>query len=739
MTRSPIHDVPAIKITALLRRPLIALCAAASLASCGGAWAQPAPVVQMPFPGGSGKQVFVHWNFQGLPDYEYDSPDPSSLRYYRELYPLFTQQYASGSGFTSGIQPGWKTISSEGFTGVEMLQYASEDGSGDLSLSMHDAEISGTGMLVALCIYADGGGIPAVVNLIRTYVRTAANHPSAAQIMTNGVQQYIIYTYSHGDLSPADWTAVRQQLATGAASHAPVSVYFIADVSADLSAVNTDYFADFEAAYKFNYETAAESDDYVNLANNYSKPWAGGLDGGYDRETVGGGYNNALATSKLRAAWERSLQSRLQWMTIDTWCDTVERTEFEPDSEWNTTRGDITRWYSTRLRETAPPLTVPKLYVTTPNHVHLNQGAPAEALILNWSSSPAVASLQLVDQAGSPVGAPVTTVVPANTQGDATIQVSFNQVPTGRFVRAVATMLDTNGTVLQSVTSAPILVYERFETPDLRVNYYSIPADHAMPKVGLQVTGNPVTGGPATARVTPPDGVSVRYAEVLQNTREVADQFLQLSATPYATPIPLTYASQPGYFSSPYAQYTSYKPEGFYVARVIDPDGRVGYSDPVWFGPAGWTGQYQLINKASGLVASVPTPSTDGTAVWQQGPTVATQQNWLVVSELTLGGDDGYYEIANAASSDIATGTGASVVEEPHVTGYWDRQWSVQYFDEWGYDGAWYNILNRNSGLALSTAPGAPSEAGPLAQEPVSTLWTYQADKWRFEPVLQAP
>jgi hypothetical protein len=255
----------------------------------------------------------------------------------------------------------------------------------------------------------------------------------------------------------------------------------------------------------------------------------------------------------------------------------VERTDVQASSSWNTTRSDITAFYSAIFRGIPFPKPSAQLYITTPEYVRPGDAPEAEGLVLNGSTGSVTVTTQLFDGAGQPYGAATSTTVAPGTAADATTPASLTltSMPAGRFLRAKSWTTDSNGNVLQTVTSAPIVVYGTNDqpTPMLRRLYYSIPAYAALPgTVSLTLAGDPSVA-PTTATVTAPAGTTVRFNEVLQNTRQVVQGFAtsQLQAS-----VPMAAREIIG------QQVESASPHGFYVGRVIDSQERVGYSDPVY-------------------------------------------------------------------------------------------------------------------------------------------------------------
>lgn len=519
------------------------------------------------------KLVWTHYLPQ-VPDFNM-APGPASQPPYGALYPL--ELRSSDTATSRGIDQ-IQRLQDAGINGLLVLVYGSEDPTSymDSWLSAADKH---SGFVVAPCIAPDTED--QAVRLVTVYASVAANHASAAK--ENG--KLVIFTYgARYGKSPDFWRNVRARL-----NGAGIGTFFVNDTAADLAVrgglqpeLLTPYFPVFDASYMFDDRTSDYWNDILSLFNQYNHAYAGGVMPGYDRETSNGGYTDARATDHYRRDWEAGLNAGLQWQTTNTWNDIVEHTEIRPTSDWNWTRADITAFYSAKLRRTPFPKSSPQLYVTTPQMIHLGQAPHAEGLILNSSRSAMTVKIQLFDGNGQPYGDVKSAAVPAYSAGAVTIpnNSTVNSLPARRFLRAKARMYNSAGNIVQQVTSAPILVYGPDEVPDLqgRTLYYSIPAARALPgTVKLSLSGSPVSSSSgATATVKPPLGTAVRFAEVLQNTRLVKNMFNQ---APLTTPLPLTNGKQIiGY------QEISTSASGFYMARVIDEQERVGYSDPLYVG-----------------------------------------------------------------------------------------------------------------------------------------------------------
>jgi len=430
------------------------------------------------------------------------------------------------------------------------------------------------GFLIAPCI--DLSGIPddkkeaEAVRIIETNCKVSRGHPSAARVGDASV----VFVYGTGMISPEGWGRVRAKLkADGFPS------YFVAAVEAhgDLSVESKfpreamlNYLPLFEAAYSFG-STGAWWNETTALVKDSGKVWAGGMMPGYNRETPNGGYADTRAMAAYREEWHRHLQTRPAWACISTWNDLVENTELLPDSDWNVTRSELTRWFSARFKGEKAPWAQPRLYVTTPKALYRDKTYPAEGLALNPLPRPVRVTTEVQDGTGRRVGKPVTAVVPPGRDGAATAIIRLSRFPAGRFLRARATLRD-GSKVIASVLSAPILVLDEASQPGYRLTYYSVPAHRALGgRVRLALSDSPS----GQARVTPPEGASIRFVEVLHNG-DLARNFF--ARPPFVSPLPARDVD---------GQTVGETPWGFTVARVTDQGFRVGYSDPVYSAPVG--------------------------------------------------------------------------------------------------------------------------------------------------------
>ncbi len=524
-----------------------------------------------------GRQVWAHVIPQGLPNWSQGS---NGLNQYGELYPL---DLVNGNYFTPArATTGVPRALAAGLTGVEILQYEANTGSDFVSDWMRQADPTWTdadpnnNFSVAQCLAVSSSEDDAV-RLVTQYAAFATGHPSAARV--NG--KPVVFVYGSQDMSAAGWSRVRSRLAT-----AGVNVFMVADLGADAAArpysqraaPMVSLFPSFDASYTFDWTTPALWNDLLSFLNLNRRQYAGGMMPAYDRETCAAcPYYDAQGTKIYRQQWEQNLTSGANWQTISTWNDMVERTEIQATSTWNTTRADITAFYAAKFRAIPFPKPTAQLYATTPEYVRLGGAVQAEGLVLNGGSSPVTVTTQLVDGNGQAVGSSVSTTVAPGQAADATTLATekITSLPARRFVRARTTSYDSDGRVLQSVTSAPVVVYATGDnpSPQLRRLYYSIPAYAAMAQdPTLTISGNPAAGA-ASATAVAPAGTTVRFNELLQNTRQVQNGF---ATTTLTTPLPMGSRSIIG------GEVIMASPHGYYVARVIDSTEHVAYSDPVY-------------------------------------------------------------------------------------------------------------------------------------------------------------
>lgn len=554
------------------------------------------------------RMVWAHAIFNGLPNYSYETLSSGSrLYYYNETYPLDLvpgdwSYWNSNKRNTEGVPRALEA----GLNGLQILQIASNTSRGTDFLedwwASADARWSTTNpvnnFVIAPCLEIDQIGnasganpnatrISTAVRHITQYLAAAPSHLSSAKIR----EKYVIYFYNIGAfdaskgrsmMSPSDWASVRAQV--DAAGYA--GKYFLVghlETSASqfgwtfgLKSTLVSYLPYFDAWYTFEERMDLIWNEVVDFVNQHHLLYAGGIMPGYDRENVGsaGGFTDAEGTRRYRRSFELTDGSGMSWNNMITWSDFVEHSEMMATSDWNKTRADITAFYSARLRGVAYPRPQAELYITTPKAIFPGDSFGAEAMVLNASADAVTVYVQLFDSSGAIVGSTASQVISGHTTGDATVTLAATSAQANAWFRAQATTYSSTGALLQQVMSAPICVYATGTIPTtmLRRLYYSIPAYAALVNPTLSIPNNP-TSGATNATVTAPGGVSVRFSEVLQNTRQVFNGY---NANPYTVSVPM------GSRSGTNGTVTS-TPNGFYVGRVIDEQERVGYSDPLFF------------------------------------------------------------------------------------------------------------------------------------------------------------
>lgn len=530
-------------------------------------------------------RVWAHVIPQGLP--EYSARDADDREAYGDTYPLDLVEGDGDAGLraTSGVPRALQA----GVTGVQVLQFDSNRGSDFVSgwfkqadPTWEDADPKNDFMVApSLQVSTEDDA----VRLIEEYAEAARGHRSAAE----ADNKLVYYVYDTTALTPAAWKRVRARLG-------PLddSLFFIANLETRASQTGrklvpselTPYFSVFEGHFTFDDSVEYIWNDLITLMNKNRRQFAGGIQPGSDRQTCkvdsACAHVDAQGTERYRDLWELALRSGTSWQNVLTWNDVVERTEVQASSNWNHTRSDITAFYSAKLRKTAYPRPRAELYITTPQMISLGTAVEAEGMVLNGSTQPVRVETFLVDREGDQVGESSVTEVAAGKAG-AAVTLSSQPVlkmPAGRFYRAKARTYDVkSGRLLQEVLSAPVAIKTASAkpTPSLHRLYYSVPASRAMSQQPtLTLSGSPVASAGATAKVSSKSDSAVRFSEVIQNTRQVANGF---NTSPFSVRVPMKPRVIVG------GQQTSATPDGFYVGRVIDEKERVGYSDPVFVSP----------------------------------------------------------------------------------------------------------------------------------------------------------
>jgi len=413
----------------------------------------------------------------------------------------------------------------------------------------------------------------AAISTIANHCNLANKHSSAAKVG----DAYLIFTYGTDQMPPSAWHRVRQELERrGCRTYFMAAVGYTGNMAvlSDFPAKElSSYAPEFESFYLFG-SAGPHWQQLVTLMADLKKPFGGGVMPGYFR--IGGGYQDAQATELYRKYWNQHLNAPIPWACITTWNDLAESTGILPNSDFNFTRVDLTRWYSAKFKGIATGWTEPRLYITTSKTAYVGQTVRAEALVLNPTERPAEVDIQLYDGDGKRFGAVSRATVGPREAGAATLLPALTSSPAGHFLRARASLVQNSRKVSQ-VKSAPILVPDPFAQPGYSGQlYYSIPAEKSLAgPVGLAFAHSAKDGYSGTATIQPPVGVAVKMAEVLHNT-ELTKNFF--TAEPYSVNAPSPCIDGDSIADTPW---------GFYVARVTDVNLRVGYSDPVYLAPPG--------------------------------------------------------------------------------------------------------------------------------------------------------
>lgn len=497
-----------------------------------------------------GRQVWTHIIPHGQAEYSADSS-------YGELYPL---DYVIGGHTTPRREgSGLARVQQAGFTGVQLLQFDwVNEGDDFVGEWMRDADATWADsdthndFQVSPCMYIRKQ--ENVLRMVKAYVALAKRHRSAAMI--DG--KYVVFVYHPRSLEPQQWQEARRQL-----DKAQLPVFLIGDLQTDSSqhgnrveqGLLDPYLPSFDATWVFEDQTSLIWGQLEAYIKSRGLPFAGGIMPGYDRDTPNGGYVDAQATREFRQLWQASLDSGWSWVTVNTWNDTVERTDIRASSHWNLTRQEINAFFSSRLRGLTPPRASAELYVTSPDGISVDQAVVAEGMVINGSSHDVVIHSKLVDKDGHDLSPTREAVVRSGTTGDIRPPEEFRlkRLPPGGQVYASVWTTAHSGEQLQAALSAPILVYQTGSAMphQRRMRYYSFPARKRLPGSIIQLTRS-ADGQSLTLRTQR----QMRFLEVISETRQVAFG---------ADTNQLTFSAD------------LLGASANFVARAIDPDERVAY------------------------------------------------------------------------------------------------------------------------------------------------------------------
>ncbi len=522
-----------------------------------------------------GHQVWGHMIAHGLPDYELPENPYGTNRPLDMTAGAWTPKPRETGGVARAL--------ASGLTGMQILLFEGVDRGDNFVVEwfkMADptwSDDARADFSVAPCMLPSS--VAGVSRMIGEYAAAANGHPSAARV--GGA--LVIYLYDSHKLDGGQWAEVRRN-----AQAEGIEVFLIGNLN--LAASQTGYRVNaasldgasgsMDAYWLFDDSSSHVWGELLPMLATRSMAFAGGIQPGYSRETDdNGGYVSPRGTKQFRAQWEDHIAAGLPWVNIATWNDVVERSDIKAGSDWNTTRQDINAYYSARLRGVALPKRSAQLYLTTPDHIVVGQAVEAEALVIDGGEGAVSVGVRILDASGKQLGPVAHSSVLGGGIGDATTraQEKLATVPAKGFVRAEATLYDENAVPLQRVLSAPVLVYPSRVgvTPRMRQHFYSVPASKWLrSEVSMAFTGNPAVG-PVEATVSVPgNGKKLRQIEVIQNTRPLGAKLEVESATFRA---PMTSHRIVG------GEVVQANARGFYVARVIDDQERVAYSDPIYF------------------------------------------------------------------------------------------------------------------------------------------------------------
>lgn len=429
---------------------------------------------------------------------------------------------------------------------------------------------------IALCVDVNGIAGTVVDNYIayiNYYLTVAINSDSAMKVG----DAFVVFTFSGDNLTQSDFDTIQ------AAVTEPL--YFVRKLNFDYTngsptpedmaaAAQAQVDAEkFQAYYGFNDIPLNLYSAIAGVFTSANKTFLGGIMLSYYRGFgVSNPFNENIdiqGTVHPRSALQNLIDNHLTWAHLSTWNDSTEHTDFQPNSTWGYTLSDLVAWYTAKFKGSALPFATPQLYVTSPQSLFLNQAAPAEVLLMNPTSAPITATITVKYSDGSTYGTASVTV-PAQSLGAAQVSVTQASQPAGKYLRATV----TDGT--QTIIGPPILILSDSKPVDFNTTplYYSVRADKAL-------ESNPtlaIVMGVAT--ITQPVGVTPRFTDLVHDGGNEMHHTIYGVQGSYVvsdlTPSGSAQTNEAYYFIDNALDY------GLYVARTIDVNNKVGYSNPTY-------------------------------------------------------------------------------------------------------------------------------------------------------------
>ena len=386
---------------------------------------------------------------------------------------------------------------------------------------------------------------------------------------------------------------------------------------------------------------------------------------GYWSQT-NGWYVDPQGTVRIRSDFDAAKSSR--WVTVTSWDDYAETTEFQPSIGLGTGRLDLLHSLLAQRGGGSWP-SISRFYLWQPNEIHLGENVSGEALAL-VASGPATVQVNLCDknQQVLVAGTPITFKTP----GVHAVPYLFpvTDMPANR-VAYVSLVCQASDFPQQSFLSEPVCVWPSGDNPwrTLRGTMWQAGKQSG---TGPQMAVTLKSGFAAGLSATWPAQAGQMLLQ--QNFNLVDLPSTNVAQETYTLNSTLVLGPYPWDIFNPTPTATRW---GFFDGFGVTPDGTVCWSEPTWVEPLGgysWVTSLWHFNEGAGNHAADATPYANsiqlkGTAAWGSAASVGR-------TCLSLDGKNAYAQLPSGIfpKSDFTLAMQVMPVPDTGVKGYTREQ-----------------------------------------------------------------
>lgn len=419
---------------------------------------------------------------------------------------------------------------------------------------------------------ADPGlSIDAVAGKIEDWFRRFAQEPCV--VRTGG--KPVIFTFDATSLKPEQWQSLWQRLHA-----ADCDGYWIAEASHYLSVGESPDFDGarpwldlFPAANAFNVHSLQRSEDLIRTYRNRypsEHTWVAPVSMGYWRPEIAV-YTSQRGTGLFRDTWKAIADAGVCWVQQSTWNDLSENHHLMPSENRGTTFLELNAYLAKQWKGQIQDSAHPRLYLSQQQEVFTGEDAAWEILaLLPPGGVPARASLKLLDAEGGCVhDFPETQFDQPGLQA-VQLRQAIHEVPPGRLLFPVATLLDSVGKTHATARGPFTIVTAAGYHPERNFSWLNTSSEKSLPPPAC------------TLHIESPSksGVIVR----VESTGELADVEILRDGCQLVSlrrDFPQVKLVSPVVWEGELRlNRRSMLDWGTYTARAVTTDGRIGTSQP---------------------------------------------------------------------------------------------------------------------------------------------------------------